>query len=247
MTQVTTVFSLLDEEWARIEHSSEGADALRAWKVAEPRLEPLATLAELVAHVRSLRGYPAEADAVLVAIAKHAASDNLAVRTLLQLLLPGCKALARRYAWMGAPGDVAAAIVGAAYERIRTYPVTRRPARVAANVICDVRQRLLLDHSGRRYEIPVADVQHLVRDEDDEPVLSCSEELVRVLSWAVQHSDFPVEGARLIARTRIAEVPVIELSSAEGIAPQSLRQRRLRFEHRLRDGVRAALADEIAA
>jgi len=59
------------------------------------------------------------------------------------VLLPGAKALARRLGWLGDPHERAAAVTATLYEQIRTYPIGRRPARIAANLLADTHQRLL--------------------------------------------------------------------------------------------------------
>ncbi|MDZ7734465.1 MAG: hypothetical protein U5R31_16580 [Acidimicrobiia bacterium] len=67
-----------------------------------------------------------------------APGDDLAARTLLQMLLPG---LVRLKATVGrADPDATHEFVALAWERIRTYPTTRQGS-VAANVVLDVRKR----------------------------------------------------------------------------------------------------------
>src|SRR5688572_16841850 len=112
----------------------------RRWVRAEPALAVARDAAQLAVKNRSARGR--EADPVLLALAGLAAEDELAGRVLLQLLLPGTASLASRVRWRyGA--DAPAAAVAAVWERIRTYPVDRRPRSVAANILLDARKRLL--------------------------------------------------------------------------------------------------------
>jgi hypothetical protein len=150
-----TIFAELDSDWATLAESAAATTALRRWRREEPALAPFSTMAELV-QAAHRRGAPAECDRILVALARRAGSDGLAARTLLQTLLPGARALAWRLWWLGGPEERAAAVVGALYERIRTYPFARRPAKVAANALADVpigelgRREGLEAHSMRR-------------------------------------------------------------------------------------------------
>ena len=58
--------------------------------------------------------------------------------------------------------------------------------------------------------------------------------LVRLLDRAVRRNLVSPEDARLVALTRIQDVPVAELAAERGVLPHSLRRRRLRVEAALR-------------
>ncbi len=102
-----TVFALLDAEWATLARTLVPA----CWH-DQPALAPHRTLADLL-QVTERRGDPAQSDHVLAALeglaAQSANPHPLAGRTLLQMLLPGAKALARRLAWLGDPAERAQA------------------------------------------------------------------------------------------------------------------------------------------
>ena len=229
-----TIFAELDSDWATLAESAAATTALRRWRRQEPALAPFSTMAELV-QAAHRRGAPAECDRILAALARRAGSDSLAARTLLQLLLPGARALSRRLWWLGGPEERAAAVVGALYERIRTYPFARRPAKVAANALADVKQRLLREAPHHRpAELPSVE---LVEDglaasaPADQP--SAAEELLELLDWAVAGGHVSRRDACLIAQTRIADVPIGELGRREGLEAHSMRRRRQRAERRL--------------
>ena len=80
--------------------------------------------------------------------------------------------------------------------------VTRRPTRVAANILLDVKQRLFW-----RRRPPVGEVGHdlsaAVAPERDE---TATGELLDLLSWAVEHGHLTRDAASLIAQTRVADV-----------------------------------------
>jgi DNA-directed RNA polymerase specialized sigma24 family protein len=181
---------------------------------------------------------PAEADRVLAALACRAPEDTLAARVLLQLLLPGCKALVRRYGGSD-PEERAGTVVAAAWDRIRTYPIDRRPLRIAANVLLDVRQRVVRGFSRRPRPVSLDAIPHdavlASSDPGDE-----SDGAASLLAWGVRHGHLDHETARLIALTRLAGVQVSELARETGTDAQTLRRRRLRAEQRLRRALEAA-------
>ena len=87
-----------------------------------------------------MRRNPTVAPRILSALARLARGDDVAARTLLQALVPGLVTLA---ASVGGDDPTALdEIVSLAWERIRTYPVSR-PGSVAGNVLLDVRRGYL--------------------------------------------------------------------------------------------------------
>ena len=125
----------LDREWRELCRSASSRLALQRWAYAEPALAGILTLeAVLVERKDDAEAAPA----ILAALARLAASDDLAARTLLQALMPGLVKMAAT----SCSDDPAALdeLVSLAWERIRTYP-TSRPGPVAANVLMDVRKR----------------------------------------------------------------------------------------------------------
>ena len=171
----------------------------------------------------------------LVRRATGAAGDDLAARTVLQLLLPGCKALVRRYRWTDYTDEVAAAVVAETYERIRAYPVDRRPTRVAANILLDVKQRLFW-----RRRPPVGEVGHdLSAAVAPAYAQTATCELLELLAWAVRHGHLTRDAAKLIAQTRVADVTIAELCDRNGSEAQTMRRRRQRAERRLKLAVMA--------
>lgn len=96
---------------------------------------------ELVPAVR--RAGPEAADVVLSHLARQAcAGPDIAARALLQLLLPGTCRLAARWWALGSTEERAAAAVAVVCDRIRRYPIDRRPAKIAANVLLNANQDL---------------------------------------------------------------------------------------------------------
>lgn len=260
----STLFGLLEREWTLLERSHDASTALRKWGSEDQALSGFDCLSDLMAPVGSARHRAS--DEALAALVRRAATEDLAARVVLQLILPGLKALARRYRWMGDSEEVAAAAVAAAYERIRTFPIERRPARIAANLVEDTRQHLW--RRAKREENTWGDPQGDVDDcldsrsidgvEDSSvtgslrPVAKrrsgqssvedagSAPELPELLQWALDEGHLSSEAVELILLTRGHEVPIAELCERSGDSAQTIRRRRLRAEDRLRAAVAAA-------
>ena len=239
-----TTFVSLCRDWATLVTSAPMTQAVRRWAHEDEALAAFANATELVAYVER-RGHPMAADRVLACLARRAPTDELAARTLLQLLLPGLGALARRHRWLGEPGERAQAVVAVAYERIRTYPFERRPQRIAANVLADTLQRLLAERDRQRREPPPADGDDIEGGtspyEVGEPT-SSTHELLGLLSWAGRSGHLDAQAVRLIALTRVADVAPSTLVPEFGSNADGVLRRRHRAESRLGAAVRAAVA-----
>jgi hypothetical protein len=218
------VFTALDCEWERL--ASSRAIARRLPDVCRTA-GGARTLAEVQRYVR--RSDPAEADQVLLAlVARAIEGDDLAARALLQLLLPGTRSLARRWWALGDRDERAAAAVAAVYQRIRRYPLDRRPGRVAANVLMDAARDLR--NAVPRPDAPATEPRP---DERAAPVPHPGVELTEVLCDAVHEGVLAPAEASLIARSRIAGHRLSELSADQGIPERTLFAHRQRAERRL--------------
>lgn len=132
----------LDAEWEWLSRSRRGTRALHRWAEVDGELRDFDDLADLVKFVHR-RDRACEADRILYRLVCRALTDDLAARTVLACMMPGAKNLTCGYLWAHADADEsAAAVVAAMWERIRTYPCERRPAKVAANIQLDTRQRI---------------------------------------------------------------------------------------------------------
>lgn len=143
MSTGTGVLRQLDQEWERIASSPRGRRAVRRWALGEPPLAGLGSLGALVERANE-RGHVEESDAILLVLLRHANEDDLAARTVLQAMMPAVKNLTAKFSTCGAwsPEETAAVVVAAMWERIRCYPVDRRPRKVSANLALDTRQRV---------------------------------------------------------------------------------------------------------
>lgn len=137
------VLRQLDREWERIADSVAGRRAVRRWGSEALLFDGVRSLGALVEQINE-RGHIEESDAMLLALLKHAADDDLAARTVLQAMMPAVKSLTAKFSTCGAwsSEETATVVVAAMWERIRCYPVDRRPRKVSANLTLDTRQRV---------------------------------------------------------------------------------------------------------
>jgi hypothetical protein len=228
-----SVFDLLDDEWRR----------LRADRGARRRLQDVCdaaggavSLGDVERFVRA--AHPADADRVLLALVRRAVvGDDLAARVLLQLLLPGTRALARRWWALGDADERAAAAVTAVYHRIRHYPIERRPGRIAANVLLDaahelrraVPKLLATPSADPAAQAALLDRARTVHRSVEHPAV----ELTEVLADAVAAGIVGRDDAELIARSRIGGQRVADIAQHRGLRPRTLWDRRQRAEDAL--------------
>jgi hypothetical protein len=216
-----SVFDLLDREWEQLAHKRSAARRLG-----------VGSLAELERQVRSAD--PEAADRVLLdlvtRVVRH--DDALAARVLLQLLLPGTRNLARRWWALGDPDERAAAAVTAVYHRIRTYPLDRRPGRIAANVLLDA-ARELRRAVPRLLTTPTAEPRAVEPEPTGGATANAAVELAEVLADAVAGGVIEAQDAELIARSRIAGHRVADIAGSHRLGTRALWDRRQRAEAKL--------------
>lgn len=116
----------LNDEWANLTDDGEVA----GWAIRHPALQRCADLPDVLAAV------PDDPDGVLGALLwESAAGSLLAGRTVLQAMLGKVVLMANRDPTLGP-----CAYVAAMWERIRTYPLDRRPFHIAGNLALDARK-----------------------------------------------------------------------------------------------------------
>lgn len=220
----------LEHDWHRLHADPVLAMRLRDWQRREPALHGLRTPRDIVRLLRG-SGFAERKDRVLLALARLARSDPLAARIALQALLPGLKEIAGRMLLdRRERDDVWSLLLAAAWERIRTYPVERRPRRVAANVLLDCMHDTLTALAQERADraltagpVPI----DLIAGRD------YGGDIDSVLTAAVEVGAITERDARLIARTRVDGSPLCLEAKRMRADYHALVVRRRRAEHRL--------------
>jgi DNA-directed RNA polymerase specialized sigma24 family protein len=211
------------------------------WAAAHPALTGIGDFDELLDRRRD----PEAAPALLAALAALAPADPLAVRVLLQALVPG---LVRLSCTVGSSDpDTLDEMITLAWERIATYPATRH-GDVAANVLLDVRKRYRqlreLDHPRKRHQRDwqlrstnwdsdeaVAERLAAVASAEDRALERVILDELRTMASQGVISE---PALRVIVQTRILGRTVSELAAHSGISRNTLMSWRFRAERRLR-------------
>lgn len=232
----------IDAEWRVLAQSRWLRERLRLWASSDSRLD-FADGEELVeaAQRRDMVAW-SERDQVLGALLERVPQEALAQRVALQVVLPGLKSLIG-----GIRGwDVeerAAQVVATALDVISWCASKPAGTRPSFRIYTNTRRRVLRAAIRDRSEpvLFVDDYDGL--DEYDEVELVPSEEqrLDRLVAWVEQRGQIPSHAARLVVLTRVGGFSVDELAAAESVDPQTLRQRRLRAERRVRQGLSLAV------
>ncbi|MDF1596182.1 MAG: hypothetical protein P1T08_08800 [Acidimicrobiia bacterium] len=237
----TELIRRLDAEWRILSHSRWLRDRLGAWEIDDDRLS-FDDGDQLVAAAqrRDAQGW-AERDEILAALLVRATDDGLAKRVALQVVLPGLKSLIN-----GIRGwDVeerAARVVATALDAISwcaTEPAGTPPS---FRIYVNTRRRVLRAAVRTRSEpvVFVDDYRHLDVGEESTDGPSEEQEVEQLVEWVRQRGRVREDAARLVVMTRVAGVSVDELAAADNVDPQTLRQRRLRAECRVRQALTLA-------
>jgi hypothetical protein len=148
--------------------------------------------------------------------------------------MPGMRAIVRRCGWAEQQDELCSMVVATGCEKIRRYPLERRPNRIASNIVNDTR-RALHDRfvDIRVVEVPTADVDLDRFPHDARQTKTAADRVGEIVTQAVKRGVVSNADARLIVETRIFDVSIDRFAEDEGINAQSLRRRRLRAENRI--------------
>ena len=220
--------SRLEHEWVALRRHL--ARRLLAWGRTEPALARFRSPEELVRFLRQPECWAAK-DAALGALLARAREEPLAGRVVLEAILPGLKRTAERVILDARDRkELWQLLLACAWEQIRTYPLERRPARIAANLLLDARRRALDEFARERRprsELPSAPLAvpaaRADLDTDIDALLDRS-----VAAGAITHGE-----AELILRTRIDRLSVAAVADELGLPYITAYMRRQRAERRL--------------
>ncbi len=232
------VFDALDRDWELLVASREARVAVASW-ASDPALGVYRGLGELIGAVRSPSVGHAVTDQVLVALARRAAKDDAAARTLLQAIAPGLVNVAKRLRAFDTERH--AELLGEAFALVRTYPIERRPRAVAANLCWDTFSRL-----SRQWHAQLRAMEHEAPLIEYEPPCGSEfgfecVELRDAIARALQAGEVRRGDVELVLRIGAGE-RVLDLAPAEGLAPYVLQKRVERARRRLADALKPGIA-----
>jgi len=251
-----TVLQSFAADWARL-HAGGAADAaLTYWAGQDPRLAGFGSVTELVGELdrADAEGDYATSDVLLHALMSVAGTGGSSSRVAAQLvaarMVPAAGRIvgqlltaARRCGRAVTVADAHTTVAGCLWEQVRTFPLGRRH-RIAANLAAEVLAQSLRTHdchprcTGRA--IPLDPTELDCPDTSD---WQASEELVRLLSWAVTALYLSrAQSDLLLARWAAdsAPVPTRVLGEQWGLAPRTIARRCMQAERALAAAVQQA-------
>ena len=234
----TELLRRLDAEWRVLAGSRLMRDRLQSWAAADERLT-FGDGDQLVAAAQRRDAASwSDRDKVLTALLERATNDALARRVALQVVLPGVKSLIK-----GIRGwdieERAARVVATALDVISwcaTEPAGTPPS---FRIYTNTRRRVLRSAVRARSEpvVFVDDYSHLEAGDDTPDYKTEAQHIDELVEWVRQRARVRDDTARLVVMTRVAGVSVDEVAVAQEVDPQTLRQRRLRTERRVRQSL----------
>ncbi len=223
------MFRALDREW----HEITARTIEHPWP--DDSLPEYRTLDELIARIRAGATDPAGTDRILAVLARRAPTDMLAARTLLQAVLPGLWNVAKRLGHGRVDDELEAEVLAEAIERIRTYPIERRPRAVAANITWDVFGRI----TRRRHRPEPVTVELTIYDvpaaADEDP----SRQVCDLVTDALHAGHLRRTDADLLLAIAVGAETIRTRAHREGVTYGAMCERWCRARTRLR---RAAAA-----
>jgi hypothetical protein len=196
--------------------------------------QPATIAAELEALLAATHGNDDVADQNLAALVGRAATDPTMARLVLQRVMPGLLSVAKRRANLapGTFGEILHDLVANAWIAVCTYPLDRRPRKIAANLVRDIEYNTFTQQSRLRRVAAdaVADLPERSAPRHTNP----GEDVITVLADARNAGANP-DGLRLLGELAVAGHSVGELAESYGVSPRTILNRRL-----------AAVADLIA-
>lgn len=232
----------LDAEWRQLAQSWWLRERVRCWASSDSRLDFAAGAALVGAAQRRHAVTWSERDQVLAALLERVPQEALAQRVALQVVLPGLKSLINGIRGWDVD-EQAARVVATALDVISSCAAEPAGTSPSFRIYTNTRRRVLRAAIRDRSE-PVLFVDEYVGlDKSDGVELLPSEEqrLERLVAWVQERGHVRPDVARLVVLTRAGGIPVDELAAVESFDPQTLRQRRLRAERRVRQGLGLAV------
>ncbi len=231
---VSPTVARLDAEWQRLCRDHDIAARLRRLPLAGHT-----SLPALLASAGGDRSVDLDAsDRVVAELVRQAPTDTLAGRVVLQRILGALVTIAvRRTRSQPAEREpLLDDLVGTAWEVIVTFPIERRPTRVAGNLCRDIEYRCCVAPSRRVADsrrAPLAAASDLTVDARGRVDVHAVEQLADLLrEVGAAHLE---PGERMLLGALLGDEPLQHVAGRIGCAPRTLRWRRERLVERLRD------------
>jgi DNA-directed RNA polymerase specialized sigma24 family protein len=231
-------------DWDRLRRRRDVLERAHGWRVVDVTFDDLQHLVALAGGPGAGTVHPDsdghDGEVVLRRLVEVAVDDDLAARVVLQRILPGLLAVARRRQrrWGGSQ-DALEELVGAAWITIRTFDPRRRPASLAAALIAGADHRAFVKPLRRR-----AAAEHAVRPHDlvelpadphatePEAAVDPVQELAALLR-AARRAGVAEDDVRFV-RDLVRSGSTEELAEELGVSGRAVRYRRARVSERLR-------------
>jgi DNA-directed RNA polymerase specialized sigma24 family protein len=170
-------------------------------------------------------------DQLLGALVRLSHSDEQATLLLIVCLLPGLRRKIAVHGW-GLDRDEAAAIALAALcRRIWTYPLVRRPRKIAMNLLLDTAHDLI---DARRKELAWQATAHLTDHELDRAMPEPAESPDLLWDAARNAGVLTDRELALLRSTSVHDLPITQVAPLLGISHDAARKARQRAVHKLK-------------
>jgi hypothetical protein len=227
----------LQTQWDEITRSPASLAHARPW-FPETTIDSLDDVLTLVGF-RGRRD-DRDGDAHLLRLVALARTDDLAARVVLQRILPGlvAAALRRTRYCTSQVHEVFSDLAAAAWLLVRTYPLERRPTKVAANLLRDAEYQVFARQARR----PVTRSERITAWVPDTPVPDDDHAGTLVVETLRHARDFgmPEHDLRLLVELASGRHPD-QVAASLGCSARTVRNRRAVVTRALR----AALVDGI--
>jgi hypothetical protein len=232
------LLSRLQREWTLLSSRRSSVQRATTWKLT-PRV--IGSLDELLV-LTGLGPGPVDSSSdetlrKLVAVARH---DDLAARVVLQRMLPGLSAIAKRHSdGFDTRLDAVDELLSVAWAVIRSFSIETRDRYVIKNLLRDCEHQAFLKCRRRRMVQEVADpaeldLPMLVDEFDEEPLTTIVELLGRAKKAGMADADVAMVVTLLNTAT------VKQAAAALQVTDRTVRNRRQSVIHQLRELAGAA-------
>ena len=238
--------TLLQKEWDRLRHCPRSLRTVNSWELAD---RPFHNLDEVLKAAGYLGAKcDTSADRVLADIVRRAATDQLAARIVLQRIFPPMLAIGRRRGKMHRTGfdDAFSLVLSHGWEIIRTYPIDRRPTKIAANIVRDIEYFAFVRRERRRpkherlddsWELIVdgitTDARGNVLKRGDVEAEPLAEELMNALLREARANEISAKSLAMLEALRTLTVE--QIAERYGVSQRTIREWRRDAVNELRE------------